>query len=760
MTYIGRQIRRIEDRPLLVGDTQFVADMSLPNQLHMRVVRSQIAHGRLLNVDVSEALTVSGVIAAWSASDVAGIPPIDFRMTRVPGLEHYRQPILAARMVRYVGEPVAVVFADDQYVAEDAAELVAVEIDEVEPITDATVEPGLFDDEHSTEAALIKKGRGNIDDAFATADVTIDLELSVGRQSGIPMECRGALAHHDPMTDLLEVFGAAKVPHQNRDAIAAMLSIPRQQVILHEGHVGGGFGIRGELYPEDVLVCLGAYRLRQPVKWIEDRREHLMAANHSRDQVHHIRAAVDSDGWIRGVVDEFWLSQGAYVRTHAATVPDLTAALLPGPYVWPAYRVTGHIRLTNKTPAGTYRAPGRFEGTFVRERLIDVVAERLRLDPVAVRRRNLIKPGDMPFDRGIDALGTRVQYDSGDYPALLDHLLDHIDYRQLVEDLKMRRAEGEMVGIGLGYFVEKSGLGPFDGVRVMVDEEGAVLVVTGAASMGQGVETTVAQICAEALGVEFGSVRVRHGHTDEIPFGMGAFASRVTVMTGSATHIAAGKVRDIALETAATMLEAHKDDLTIDNGSIHVRGSGNEPSVTLGQVATALSPSSTSAQHGLSSEGWFHSDQMTYPFGVHAAVVRLDPGTANVAIERYIIAYDVGRAVNPMLVEGQLRGGAAQGLGGALLEEFAYDDHGQPLATSFMDYLLPTSLEMPPVEVLLSEDSPSPLNPLGVKGAGEGGITGAGAAIGNAIANALQSATAVTSIPMSPDRLRALLSQI
>jgi carbon-monoxide dehydrogenase large subunit len=759
MTYIGKSVRRVEDRPLLTGSARFAADISLPDQLHMRVVRSPVAHGRIKSIDVGEALSTTGVVAVWTGEDVADIPPIDFRMTRVPSLDPYRQPILASRFVRYVGEPVAVVFAEDPYTAEDGAESVFADIEALEPIVNVTSEPGPFDDQHSTEAGVIEKAVGNIDEAFAGAHTVVELELTVGRQSGVPLETRGALARPDPMTSRLEFFGAAKVPHYNRNAIAAMLGMHQSQVVLREGHVGGGFGIRGELYPEDVLVCLAARRLGRPVKWIEDRREHLMAANHSRDQVHHVRAAVESDGWIRGVVDEFWLSQGAYVRTHAATVSDLTAALLPGPYVWPAFRITGHIRLTNKTPAGTYRSPGRFEGTFVRERLMDVIAETLGLDPVQVRRRNLIPPERMPFHRGVDALGTEVTYDSGNYQGLLDRTLRYLGYEALLTELAQRRADGELVGLGLGYFVEKSGLGPFDGVRVNIDEQGAVLVVTGAASMGQGVETVVAQISAETLGVDLGQVRVRHGQTDDLAYGMGAFASRVTVMTGSATQIASERVRRKALDIASGMLEARADDLTIEGGRIFAEGSPDGPFVTMADVARALRPDSESGEPGLGGEGWFEADHMTYPYGMHAAVVSIDPATGRVTIERYVVAYDVGRAVNPQMVEGQIVGAAAQGIGGALLEEFLYDEHGQPLAASFMDYLMPTLLEMPPVEVLLSEDAPSPLNPLGVKGAGEGGVTAAGAAIANAISDALQRRTAVTVIPMSPERVHALISR-
>ena len=752
MTYVGSPVRRVEDRPLLTGSARFAADLSLPHQLHLRVVRSPVAHGRIVGIDASDALSLPGVEAVWTAADTEDIPVIDFRMPMIRDVERYRQPVLAGGHARYVGEPVAVVLAEDPYLAEDAAELVFVEIDELRPVVDP-----YRDGTRATEIGVVEKAYGDLDAAFAGAPIVVEMELSVGRHSAIPMETRGALARYDATSSTLEMFGAAKVPHYNRAAIARMLGLPTAAVVLREVHVGGGFGVRGELYPEDVLVCWAARRTGRPIRWVEDRREHMLAANHSRDQVHRIRAAVDEDGWVRGVEAEFWVDQGAYLRTHETTVSELTSSMLPGPYVWPAFRCTGHVRLSNKTPCGTYRAPGRYESSFVRERLMDVIAHRLGLDPLQVRRRNLIPRDAMPFNRGISALGTEVKYDSGDYGLLLDRLLDYLDYKSLVADLQARRAQGESVGIGMGFFIEKSGLGPFDGVRITVDEAGYVVVVTGAASIGQGVETCLAQICAETLGVRIDSVQVRHGQTDDLVWGMGAFASRVTVMSGSATLIAARRVRDKALDMAARALEARLEDLTIEDGRVFVRGSPDGPGITLGEVARRLRPGLAGGEPGLVAEGWFEVDHMVYPYGIHVAVVRVDRDTGEVEPERLVVAYDTGRVVNPVLVSGQIHGGAAQGLGGALLEEFMYDDAAQPLSASFMDYLMPTADEMPAVEVLVTEDAPSPLNPLGVKGAGEGGITAVGAAIANAVADALDCPEDVTRIPLSPERVRRLV---
>ncbi|WP_445487377.1 xanthine dehydrogenase family protein molybdopterin-binding subunit [Rhodopseudomonas sp. RCAM05734] len=757
---VGRSIARKEDGPLLRGQGLFAADVNFPNQLHMRVVRSTYAHGRIVSVDLSAALAIPGVHAAWVFADVADIPPIDFRLTKIESLKAYRQTILANDRVRYVGDPVAVVFADDPYLAEDAAEQVVVELEELPVILQADGPIGDFRQGLSTEPAIIRKGYGDVDAAFRDAYASVELTLDIGRHSGVPLETRGALGRYVASTDMLEMYGAAKVPHWNRDSIARMLGRAPERVNLFEGHVGGGFGIRGELYPEDVLVCLAALRLGRPVKWIEDRREHLIAANHSRQQTHHVRAAIDADGNILAIDDEFFHDQGGYMRTHAATVPDLAAAMLPGPYRIPAYRAVGHIRLTNKTPGGTYRAPGRYESTFVRERLLDAVAAKVGIDGVEVRRRNLIQQSAMPVTRALETLGTDIVLDSGDYPLLLDKALEGIGWPALQTEQKQRRANGELIGAGVAMFVEKSGLGPFDDVRITVNTSGMVEVVTGAASVGQGVETVVAQICADTLGVRYDAINVIHGQTNRIARGLGAFASRVTVMTGEATRLAAIKLRDRILAIAAELLQSPAADLDIVDGLIVRSGGSAGPSIRLAQIAAALAPGSKllgDDEPGLSAEASFESRHMTYPYGVHIAVVKLAADTGAVAIERYLVAYDIGKAVNPMLVNGQIVGGVAQGIGGALYEEFAYDDRGEPLSVTFADYLMPTSREVPDVEVIITEDAPSPLNPMGLKGAGEGGANAVGAAIASAIDNALGMPGAITRLPVMPQTIKALL---
>jgi aerobic carbon-monoxide dehydrogenase large subunit len=749
--FIGRSVKRLEDRPLLTGQGRFAADISFPNQLHMRVMRSPVAHGVLRGIDIAQALKLPGVHAVWTFGNVEHIPPIGFRLTGLTQLEAYRQYVLARERVRYVGEPVAVVFASDAYIAEDAADAVELDIEPLPVVLDAAAEPGTFDDKLSTETTIIEKSYGDLGAAFANAAHVIWLDLAVGRHTGVPIETRGAIATYDEKNDVLAMYGAAKVPHWNRDRIALMLGRKTESVQLYEGHVGGGFGIRGELYPEDILVCAAALKFRRPVKWIEDRREHLIAANHSRQQRHKIRAAIDVEGRILGVEDEFFHDNGAYMRTHAATVPDLAAAMLPGPYVIPAYRARGHIRLTNKTPCGTYRAPGRYESTFVRERLMDAIAARVGIDRAEVRRRNFIPSSAMPYDARVETLGTHVVYDSGDYPKLLDKALRVANWPAIQEECARRRSTGEQVGAGFGIFVEKSGLGPFDKVRIEVSRQGRIEVVTGNASVGQGIETAMAQICADTLGVDYANINVIHGQTDRIEKGMGAFASRVTVMCGEATRMAAEKLREQALSAASQLMQTSPDALDIVDGEIVRKGKAG-PSMSFAALA-ATKPD------GLNAEAEFNSTHMVYPYGVHVAQVKVDADTGDVKVERYLVAYDIGRAVNPMLIEGQIVGGVAQGIGGALLEQFLYDEHGEPLSVTFADYLMPTARETPPVEVLITEDAPSPLNTLGLKGAGEGGINAVGAALAAAIDDALQQPGTVTELPVTPQRLKTLMAQ-
>jgi CO/xanthine dehydrogenase Mo-binding subunit len=759
---LGDSVPRLEDPPLITGKGRFVGDINFPNQLHMRIVRSPYAHGKIRAVHTDAAKAHPGVVAVWTSADVEDIPPIDFREGSNPALALFRQYVLARDLVRYVGDPVAAVFAKDAYIAEDAAELVEIEIDELPVLMNAYDPPQDFKDGYTTEAAIVEQGYGDMERVMDEAFKIVEIDVSVGRHTGVPLETRGAIGRYDAANDVLEMYGAAKVPHRNRDTICRMLNRPASGVHLFEGHTGGGFGVRGELYPEDVLVCVAAMRLGQPVKWIEDRQEHLMATNHSRQQRHVIRAAVAEDGEITAIDDVIYLDQGGYIRTHGTRVANMTTGTLPGPYRIPTYNAKCHFRLTNKTPAATYRSPGRFETTFVRERLVDAVAVAMDMDPIAVRRRNLISVEEMPYGRALDVLGDSVEHDPGDYAGLLDQALAQVKWDELQASLAERRAKGEMVGAGISMFFEKSGLGPSDGAKIFIDTTGAVEIVTGGASLGQGFETAMAQICTEALDVDYRKIRVIHGQTNRIDYGVGAHASRATVLTGTAVSLTALKIREKALDMAAELLQTTPDALDITDSVIHSKDNPSGPSVTLGEVAAALAP--TSPTRGdrvpyLSAEEWFHIEHQTYPYGLHIAVVKVDEETGEVKIERYFIAYDIGRAINPMLIEGQLVGGLAQGIGGTLYEEFVYDDRGEPLAVTFADYLIPGLHEIPDPEILLTEDYPSIRTPLGIKGAGEAGITGAAAALASAIDAAIGIPGAVTQIPVTPQRLKAILAK-
>ncbi|MDA0653419.1 MAG: xanthine dehydrogenase family protein molybdopterin-binding subunit [Proteobacteria bacterium] len=760
--HLGDSVPRLEDPPLITGRGRFVGDINFPNQLHMRIVRSPFAHGNIKSIDTAAAKAHPGVVAVWTNEDIADIPPIDFREGSNPALALFRQYALARDKVRYVGDPVAAVFAEDAYTAEDAAELVVIHVDELPVLLNADDPPQDFKDGYTTEAALMEQSYGDIEGTFANAFKVVELEVKIGRHTGVPLECRGAVGRYDAARDIVELHGAAKVPHRNRETLCRMLERPASGVHLFEGHTGGGFGIRGELYPEDVLVCAAAMRLDRPVKWIEDRQEHLMAANHSRQQHHFIRAAVAEDGEVLAFDDELYLDQGGYIRTHGTRVANMTTGTLPGPYRIPNYRAVCHFRLTNKTPAATYRSPGRYETTFVRERLMDKIAVEMDMDPVALRRRNLISLEEMPYWRDLDVLGDSVEHDPGDYAGLLDQGLACVKWDALQAELKQRRDNGELVGMGLSMFFEKSGLGPSDGAKIFVDTTGHIEVVTGGASLGQGFETAMAQICAEDLGTDYRRIRVVHGRTDRIDYGVGAHASRATVLTGSAVSKTALKVREKALEVASELLQTPADTLTISDGVIHAKDHPTGPSVTLGEVAAALAPAAPTRGDRvpyLAAEEWFNIEHQTYPYGHHIAVVRVDRETGESVIEKYFIGYDIGRAINPMLIEGQLVGGLAQGIGGALYEEFTYNEQGEPLSVTFMDYLLPTLREIPTPEILLTEDFPSIRTPLGIKGAGEAGITGAPAAIASAIDNAIGIPGAITEIPITPQRLKKIMDE-
>jgi aerobic carbon-monoxide dehydrogenase large subunit len=763
MSVIGTRVPRKEDPRLLRGCGRFGDDVSAAGQVWARVVRSPIAHGRVRRVDLAQARRADGVTAAIAAGDVPAGLAIPVRLA-VQGLDlsGYLQPVLAADVVRYVGEPLAVVVADDPYAAEDAAELVEIDIDEEPAVLDAAEagrpgSPRLFP--AGNVAADFTLGYGDTAAAFRQAAHVVEIEVAIGRHSGVPLEPRALLAVPEPRTGALSIFGMTKVPVFNRDVLAAMLGIDENLIHVHAVDAGGGFGVRGEFYPEDYLVPWLARTLGRPVKWAEDRAEHLVAVNHSRQQSHRVAAAFDAQGRISALSDEVVHDNGAYCRTHGIAVPELTVAMLPGPYRVPAYRGRVQVVLTNKTPCGTYRAPGRYEGTVAREQLLDVAADRLGIDRIELRRRNLLGPAELPHRRAMTTLGTDVVLDTGDYPALLAAAAAEVARLGYHDEAGGAGHTGRPRGLGVAVYLEKSGLGPQDTADVAVTETGIVRVFSGGTSLGQGIETVLAQIAADALGVDLQAVDVVNGDTHLQPFGTGSWASRSTVVAGNAVHQAASAVRARATQLAARILEAAEDDLVVTDGTVSVRG---DPAVAvgLGDVARAAAPASPYLRPGepagLAARRRFDVTHMTYPYGVHFAVVEVDPGTGRVRVLRYLVASEVGRAINPMLVEGQLRGGAAQGIGGALLEEFTYDETGQPQAITLMEYQMPTAADVPPIDVLLAQLAPSPGNPLGVMGAGEGGISAAGAAVASAVRDALGLAGGVARLPLTPPRVRSL----
>jgi carbon-monoxide dehydrogenase large subunit len=765
MKVIGRSMPRKEDGPLLMGTARFVDDVHRPGMLHATILRSPHAHARILDIDAAAARALPGVAAVITAQELgAGGPPIPMRMFSEPGMEAYLQRPLAADYVRYSGEPVAVVVAGSRYAAEDAAEQISVDYEPLPAVVDAeqALSPDAPRVHAGTASNLVRSFQvlsGDIDAAFAAADVSVEARIVCQRHAAVPMETRGLVAEHDDATGELTVWGAAKIPHINRRILAEMLGLPLESLRLIELAVGGGFGARGEIYPEDYLIPWCALHLGRPIGWTEDREEHLRSTNHSREQVHAIALALSADGDFLALRDALVNDTGAYVRTHGSVVPGMTAGLLPGPYRWQAFGCDVRQVVTNKTPAGTYRAPGRYEANFARERIIDLAAHRLGIDAVELRRRNLIAPEAMPYANGSHTDGHAVVYDSGDYPLLLEKGLERFDLPAMTRWRSEQPGPDRRRGLGTAMFIEKSGIGRWEYARVSLNAAGQPQVHCGSASLGQGVDTVLAQICAEHLGVSYESVSVHHGDTSQVPDGMGSFGSRATMLAGSAVREAAICLRRRILELAAEELEASVDDLDIIDDAVTVRGD-RSIGVSLPDLAQLGRPAA-SLDRGrlpyLSDEAYFGAEQMAFPYGLHCAAVEVDLETGGVTVNRYTIAYDVGVAVNPQLIEGQIVGGAAQGLGGALLEELAYDADGQLVSGSFLDYLLPTAAEVPHVDVLVTEDAPSPLNPLGVKGAGEGGTAAAGAVIANAVSDAL--GVEVLRLPLSPQVVLELAAQ-
>ena len=767
-SYIGAPLVRREDIRFITGQGEYVDDVRLPGMLHAAILRSPHAHARIRGIDASTALALEGVIAVLTFADMADLAkPIPMRVFPLPGLEDYLQTPLSADVVRHAGEAVAVVVAESRYLAEDALDVMDVDYEPllaVTSVSEALKDSVVVHPANGTNlAGTAEINVGDTDAAFRDAEYVRKEEFHTNRHTANPMETRGLVASYDAEDGHLRVWGPTKVSHTNRAILAHHLEIDEERIHFIEPDVGGGFGVRGEFYAEDFLIPFASYKLGQPVKWVEDRVEHLASANHSREVLCEVEVAARNDGTLLGLRTTVYGDMGAYVRTHGSVVPALTAVMMTGPYRIPNFHASVNCVMTNKMGAGTYRAPGFFEGTFIRERLLDMVAEDLGLDPAELRRRNLISAAEMPYDVGPTRLdGRNTVYDSGDYPSAFNRTLEQIGYDELA-GREGPDEQGRYHGVGIASYVEPTGFGPFEGARVLVTPQGGVEVYLGTATMGQGHETVMAQICADSLSVPIEDVSIFHGSTDYIPASIGTFGSRATVMAGSAIHLSCQTLRARILSLAASYLDTAPEALDLRHGVVAVMedpGTGRE--LTLQQVAELAETQRRfdDPETALDATEYFRIEEWTYSYGSHAAHVAVDPETGKLEVLRYVVVEDVGRCINPLTMHGQSVGGAAQGIGGALLEELVYDRSGQLLSGTLMDYLLPTSTDIPNIDTVITEEAPSPLNPLGVKGAGEGAILATGAALGNAVANALSPfGIRVNDLPLSPDNIRRWLKE-
>ena len=750
---IGESHPRLGGEPFVTGRGRFVDDVRVPGVLHAAVLRSPHAHARLVSVDTKRARDLAGVHAVLTAADVPAAAIIPNRVPAPAGTERYLQPAIARTVVRYVGEPVALVVADDAYVARDALDLIDAVYEPLAAcpsVTDALAPgaPRLFAGTDSNNVATITMRVGDADTALTGAAVVIRERFDYPRQTAAALETRGLVAVPPAASGgELHLIGSTKCIHINRTILAPIFGIPPGALRLTEVDVGGGFGVRGELYPEDILVPLAALKLGRPVKWIESRRENLMAANHAREVSYAIEMGFGPDGRIAGIRAVIHADIGAYVRTAALVPAEFGAALLPGAYRVPHYACDLWSVVTNKTPAGTLRSPGRPECNFVRERLLDRGAARLSLDPAEIRRRNLIRAEEMPYDCGTTSFGVTTVYDSGDFPALFDELLRRLDYEAArAEQAALNARPGLRRGLGLAVYVEKTGLGPFETTQVEARADGTLVVDTGASSMGPGLETVLAQILGEALGLPAARFHVRHADTAAVESGVGTYGSRGTVTAGNAAALAATKLIAEARSRAAARLGVAEAEVTYAAGALAAGGRR----VTLAELA---------AERRLAAGASFEVPKITYAGCACAVLLDVDPETGTLTLRRVVVGADVGRAVNPALVEAQLVGGVAFGIGNTLHEGLAYDADGQLVSGTLMDYALPLAPDVPIVDGFYQE-VPAKTNPLGLRGLGECGNPGLGGAIANAVADALaRPELALTALPLTPARVRAAIER-
>ena len=775
--YIGRSMTRREDQRLLTGKGQFVADLALPRSLHAVIVRSPVAHARIRSVDVARARAAPGVVAALNGAELLELlPPIPEGQISLPAkwtsvIQHKflnpREPLLAHDKARHVGEALAVIVAETRDQAEDAAELVSLDLEHLPAVVDpeAALRPdsALVHDRFGTnligEFAL---GKGDAPGVLARAPRRLKRRIHHHRYAAVPMECRGAVAAYEARTDSMTIWSSTQVVHWVRREAAALLGVPEARVRCVALDVGGGFGGKGHVYPEEMLVTFLSRRLGRPVSWMEGRSEHLQSATHSRDQWHEIEVGFDDDGRILAIRDDYIVDCGAW-NPIGSGVAYNTAVHLTGPYRVEHLTVSGRIVVTNKVPNAPYRGAGRPEAAFAMERMIDLVARELGLEPAEVRRRNMIRPDEMPYAAGlIYRDGEPIVYDGGDYPGALDKALAALGG---VEAFRRRQADargqGRCLGLGIGCYIEGTGVGPFESAFVRLDPSGKIYVSTGACPQGQGMETIFAQIVADLWKVPPEDVVVALADTAAISVGFGTMASRSTVTASGAMHGASERLRDKVFAIAAGILECAPADLELRDGGVGVVGVPGE-TLPLARIAGAARPTWVSERPwgvdaALEETCYWQPQTVTWSYAVHAAIVEVDSETGQVSIDDYAVAHDCGNVVNPMLVEGQITGGAVQGIGGILCEAIAYDGAGQLLSGSLMDYALPKADEVPVMRIV-HQHSPSPLNPLGVKGVGEGGAVAPPAAIANAVCDALAPyGVEISRTPIKPEALVAAI---
>jgi aerobic carbon-monoxide dehydrogenase large subunit len=747
---IGSPVERIEDLRFLTGRGQYVGDLGIHDALHAVILRSPIAHGRIRKIDAQAARELPGVVAVITAAEIGeNVPTIAIRQHNVPEGEFFRQPVIAHDKVRYVGEPVAVVIANDAAIAEDALDLIALEFDELPAVADHMVaardEILLFEGVRSNLAKVFAARMGDADAAFAAADYTRRERFSVQRHTALPMETRGLFAEWDAPAGRLTLQGATKVIFYNRRALADMLGLAEAAVDLIEVDVGGGFGARGEIYPEDFLIPFAARYVGGRVKWVEDRREHLMAMNHAREMYANVEIACKKDGTVLGLRGRVDVDLGAYVRTNGFTAPRNVVQFMSGPYYIPNIALDAAVFMTSKTPTGTYRGPGRFEASYFCERLFDMAANDLGIDPADFRRRNLLREEQMPYPLARLNVedGGETECDSGHYGEVLERCLEEFGWQNKIE-LQGQSIDGRHHGIAVGCFIEGGAGGPRENARMVLEADGSVSVFVGSSALGQGLETILSQIAADALSLPMGRIRLFHGSTTLVSDGSGSFHSRSTVMGGSAILLAAEALHQEIRAAAARRLSCAMDDICISDGVVSC-GAERVDFATLA---------------GLAVERVFHNKKHTYSYGAHAAHVAVDPSTGRVEVLDYLTVEDVGRVINPATLHGQVIGSVVQGLGSVFLEHLQYDENGQLLTGSLADYLLPTSTDFPRIRSVSLGLVPCPNNPLGAKGAGEGGLIAVGGVIGNAIAAALRSLSVEPrDLPVSPPRLWHLIDE-